>query len=73
MQAEDNRLRLAYKHLLQKAWDTPEGIPANGCWKITPCMKDLDECTMLCGEIFTVMHITAGLPPYDSEGTTVKV
>ena len=36
-------------------------------------MKYLDDCTMLCGKIFAAMHITAGLPPRGSEGTTVKV
>lgn len=72
-QAEDNGLRLAYKQLLQKAWTAPAGMAANGCWKMAPCMNYLDECTLLCGEIFAAMHITAGLPPRGSEGTIVKV
>lgn len=73
MQAKDNGLQLAYKQLLQKAWDLSAGMAANGCWKMAPCMKYLDECTILCGEIFAAVHITAGLPPCGSKGIIVKV
>jgi hypothetical protein len=40
---------------------------------MTQCVKYLDNCIALSGEIWAAIHITAGLPPRGSEGTTVKV
>lgn len=68
-----NGLQLAYKALTRRAWTLPAlGLARNGRWVSVSCLRYVESLQRLLDDIFTAIHVTAGLPARGPEITTIK-